>query len=135
MRYRCLVFNEDTKLDALPENERRAFERAYLDYDEELKKSGHFIVAEALEPVRAATSVRVRNGKLSVTDGPYAETKEQFGRFFPIRGPRPERRHPGRLEDPVGTHGRHRGASDWQPRGAVIPGGRIVRSHPCVRHA
>jgi hypothetical protein len=82
MRYLCLVFNEEKKLDALPENERRAFEGAHLDYDEEIKKSGHFIVAEALEPVRPATSVRVRNGKLSVTDGPYAETKEQFGGFF-----------------------------------------------------
>jgi hypothetical protein len=84
MGYLCLVFNEEKKLDALPEHEGRAFERAPLDDDEEIKKSGHFMVVEALDPVRAATSVRVRNGKLSVTDGPSAETKEQFGGFFPI---------------------------------------------------
>jgi hypothetical protein len=87
MRSLGLVFHEEKKLDALPENERRAFERAHLDDDEEIKKSGHFIVAEALEPVRAATSVPVRNGKLSVTDGPYPETKEPFGSFFLIEAP------------------------------------------------
>ena len=48
------------------------------------RMSSPFMAAEALKPVRAALSVRVRNGKLSVTDGPYAETKEQFGGFFPI---------------------------------------------------
>jgi hypothetical protein len=78
MRYRCLVFHEEKKVDALPKNERRTFERAHLDldYDKEIKKSGPFMVAEALELVRAAISVRVRNGKLPVADGPYAETKE-----------------------------------------------------------
>jgi hypothetical protein len=76
VRYRCLVFHQEKKLDALPENERRAFERAHLDYDEEINRSGPFMVTEALEPVRAALSVRVRNGELSVADGPYAETKE-----------------------------------------------------------
>jgi hypothetical protein len=76
VRYRCLVFHQEKKLDALPENERRAFERVHLDYDEEINKSGPFMVTEALEPVRAALSVRVRNGELSVADGPYAETKE-----------------------------------------------------------
>ena len=53
-------------------------------YCEALYNNGHLIVAEALEPVETATTVRVRNGTLSATDGPFAETKEQFGGFFLI---------------------------------------------------
>ena len=55
-----------------------------LAYCEALHNNGHLIVAEALEPVETATTVRVRNGTLSTTDGPFAETKEQFGGFFLI---------------------------------------------------
>ena len=51
---------------------------AHLDYDEVLRQSGHFVIGQALLPVDTATTVRVRNGKLSVTDGPFAETKEQL---------------------------------------------------------
>jgi hypothetical protein len=53
-------------------------------YCETLHKSGHLIVAEPLEPVEMAATVRVRSGKVSVTDGPFAETKEQIGGFFLI---------------------------------------------------
>ena len=55
-----------------------------LAVDEELRKSGYVMASEALQPVQTATTVRVRNGRLSTTDGPFAETKEQLGGFFLI---------------------------------------------------
>jgi len=56
-----------------------------LAYDEVLRKSGHYLVSEALQPVETATTVRIRNGKASITDGPFAETKEQLGGFILIK--------------------------------------------------
>ncbi|HXV26111.1 MAG TPA: YciI family protein [Alphaproteobacteria bacterium] len=84
MKYLCLVFTEERKLDELSKSAWEALVREHLDYDEELRRNGHFVVAEALEPVHAATTVRVRNGKISTTDGPFAETKEQLTGFFLI---------------------------------------------------
>ncbi|MGH8590964.1 MAG: YciI family protein [Gammaproteobacteria bacterium] len=84
MRYLCLVYGDEKKLDALSKSEFDALVGEHLAYDEELQKSGHFIVAEALQPAEAATTVRVQNGRLSTTDGPFAETKEQLGGFFLI---------------------------------------------------
>ena len=84
MKYLCLIYLEEEKLDAMPKSEFDALAREHLALDEELQKSGHFIVAEALQSVQTATTVRVRNGRLSTTDGPFAETKEQLGGFFLI---------------------------------------------------
>ncbi len=84
MKYLCLVFTEEQKLEELSKSAWEALVREHLDYDDELRRSGHFIVAEALEPVHAATTVRVRNGRVSTTDGPFAETKEQLTGFFLI---------------------------------------------------
>jgi hypothetical protein len=81
MKYLCLVYIEEKKLDALSKSERDALIDESLAYDEELRKSGHFIVAQALQPVQTARTLRVRNGKLFTTDGPFAETKEQLGGF------------------------------------------------------
>jgi hypothetical protein len=77
MKYLCLVYLDEKKLDAIPDSECMA-------YWEGLQKSGHHIAAEALQSVHTATTVRVRNGKLSVTDGPFAETKEQLAGFYLI---------------------------------------------------
>ena len=82
MLYLCLVYLEETKLNALPRAEYDALVAEHLAYDEELRRSGRFIVAEGLEPVSTATTVRVRNGRIATTDGPFAETKEQLGGFF-----------------------------------------------------
>lgn len=82
--YLCLVYHEEGTLDALSESEYDALVAEALAYKEELRRSGHLIAAEALQPVRTATTLRVRNGKLSTTDGPFAETKEQLGGFFLI---------------------------------------------------
>lgn len=84
MKYLCLVYLEEKKLDALSESEMDALVRESLAYDEELRKSGHYVCSEALQPVGTATTMRTRNGKLSTTDGPFAETKEQLGGFILI---------------------------------------------------
>ena len=82
MKYLCLVYIDEQTMDAMPKAELQAVTRESLAYDEDLRKSGHFIAAQALQPVQTATTIRVRNGKLSMTDGPFAETKEQLGGFI-----------------------------------------------------
>ena len=74
MRYLCLVrWDEDGP--PLPRLEEDALIREHLAYDEQLRASGHFVEAAALQLEHTATMVRVRNGKVSATDGPFAETK------------------------------------------------------------
>lgn len=84
MNYLCLFYIEETKVGALPKGEFDALVGEHIAYDDELRKSGHFIVSAPLEPVQTAMTVRVRNGKLSMTDGPFAETREQLGGFSVI---------------------------------------------------
>ncbi|HEY6085351.1 MAG TPA: YciI family protein [Nitrospira sp.] len=84
MRYLCLVYLEEKNLNALSKIEREALSEESIAYCEVLRKNGQFIAAEPLEPVQTATTVRVRNGKASTTDGPFAETKEQLGGFYMI---------------------------------------------------
>lgn len=81
MKYLCLVYFDEKKLHAVPESPEDAECHAY---DQELRERGYVIASEALEPVAAATTVRVNNGNTSVTDGPFAETKEQLGGFYMI---------------------------------------------------
>ena len=77
MKYLCLVYLEEQKLHAVPDSECAVCGAG-------LRKSGLLIAAEALEPVETATTVRVRNGKMSISDGPFAETKEQLAGFYLI---------------------------------------------------
>jgi hypothetical protein len=84
MRFLCLVYFKPDTLAALSPSEKATLDRDSMAYDGELSRSGHYIVAEALEPVRSARTVRVRRGKVSATDGPFAETKEQLGGFILI---------------------------------------------------
>ena len=77
MKYLCLVYMEPEKLRAVPDNE-------CIACGVGLRQSGLLVAAEALQPVDTATTVRVRNGKVSVTDGPFAETKEQLAGFYLI---------------------------------------------------
>lgn len=84
MKYLCLIYFEEEGLNALSEAEVGTITDQCLDYEDELQESGHFIAAEALEPVQTATTLRVRNGRTSMTDGPFAETREQLGGFFMI---------------------------------------------------
>jgi hypothetical protein len=82
MKYLCLVYVEEKVLQQLAGPAFDALVAESLDYDDELRQHGHLIAAQALQPVQTATTVRVRNGKLSTTDGPFAETKEQLGGFI-----------------------------------------------------
>jgi len=75
MKYLCLVYLDEKRLDELPDEE-------CVAYDTAIRKSGHCIGSEALQSVQTATTVRVRNGKASITDGPFAETKEQLAGFY-----------------------------------------------------
>jgi hypothetical protein len=77
MKYLCLVYMDEKTIDLVPDRECKAF-------GDELRASGRYLAAEALQPVHTATTVRVRNGKSSVTDGPFAETKEQLAGFYLI---------------------------------------------------
>lgn len=79
MKYICLGYIEDKYFGQLSEAEQRKFMDACFAYDEELQKAGHMIGGEALQPANTATTVRHRNGKLQITDGPFAETKEYLG--------------------------------------------------------
>jgi hypothetical protein len=79
MKYICLGYIEDKYFREMNENERHDFMDACFTYDEELQKNGHMVGGEALQPVNTATTVRQRNGKLQITDGPFAETKEFLG--------------------------------------------------------
>ncbi len=84
MKYLCMVIFDEKKLNAMSKSEAQALDDESLAYDDILRTSGHFLAAQALESARAATTVRLRNGKASVTDGPFAETKEQIGGFILI---------------------------------------------------
>jgi hypothetical protein len=84
MRYLCLIYNEEKTLAAMPKTEYEVFAAEHMAVDEELQKGRQYIASEALQSVRTATTVRIRNGRLSTTDGPFAETKEQLGGFFLI---------------------------------------------------
>jgi hypothetical protein len=84
MKYLCLIYDDEKKLEAMPKDESDAFMSAYFAFTDDIAKSGHMVHGEALQPVQTATTVRLRNGKLSTTDGPFAETKEQLGGFYLI---------------------------------------------------
>jgi hypothetical protein len=84
MKYLCLVYFEANMWDAISQKESDAITEESLAYDEELLKRGNLIAAEALDSVHTATTVRVRSGKVSTSDGPFAETKEVLGGFVLI---------------------------------------------------
>jgi hypothetical protein len=84
MRYLCLAYYNEKAFDALPRAEVNALVSQCPAYDEALRNSGHLVIQASLGSTRATTTVRPRNGKPLVTDGPFIETKEQVGGFFII---------------------------------------------------
>jgi len=84
MKYLCLVYLDEQSVEAMSAEETEACVRDSRAYDAALRQSGHMIAAHALKPVAMATTVRTRNGRVSTTDGPFAETKEQLGGFILI---------------------------------------------------
>jgi hypothetical protein len=77
MKYLCLVYGQESALQKLDDAH-------CLDFDQSIRDSGHCISSEALESISTATTVRVRHGKATITDGPFAETKEQLAGFYLI---------------------------------------------------
>jgi hypothetical protein len=77
MKYLLLVYGEEAKM-------REVDDLSCLAFDKSVRDSGHCVASEALQPVATATTVRVRNGKASITDGPFAETKECLAGFYMV---------------------------------------------------
>ena len=80
MKFVCLGYIEPGKFENLPESERNTMMDGCFDYDDVLRRNGHFAGGQALQPASTAVTLRSKDGKVTVTDGPYAETKEQIGR-------------------------------------------------------
>jgi hypothetical protein len=84
MKYLCMIYSAEAEWPKLPPAEAEKWMAEYMAYGAELKDKGHYIMSQRLQPTHTATTVRVRDGKLSTTDGPFAETKEQFGGYYLI---------------------------------------------------
>jgi hypothetical protein len=84
MKYLCLIYDDESNWATMPKAESDAYMGEYVSFTEGIRESGQYVAGEALQPVQTATTVRIRNGKLSTTDGPFAETKEQLGGFYLI---------------------------------------------------
>jgi hypothetical protein len=84
MKYLCLIYENEKNWESLPPADSEAIMNEYFAFTEEIRKNGKYVAGEALQPTVTATTVRVRNGKVSTTDGPFAETKEQLGGFYMI---------------------------------------------------
>ena len=80
MKYLCLVYSDEKLLENMTDDE-------CMQYDAAMRRNGQCLASEALQPVHTATSVRVRGGKISITDGPFAETKEQLAGFYLVEAP------------------------------------------------
>ena len=83
MKYLCIICAEKVMEQMAAEDAAKHFDE-YAEFTESIRKSGHYLGCNRLQPPHAATTVRVRNGKVSTTDGPFAETKEQFGGYYLI---------------------------------------------------
>jgi hypothetical protein len=79
MKFVCLGYLDESQWDSLSDTERQSMMEACFDYDDELRRGGHFLGGEALDSARNAVTLRMKRGAVDVTDGPYAETKEFLG--------------------------------------------------------
>jgi len=82
MKFVCLVYGSESMFDTMSETEKQQLDHDSLTYDDALKASGHLIIARALQSVKQASTVRVRDDDVEVVDGPFAETKEQLLGFI-----------------------------------------------------
>jgi hypothetical protein len=82
MKYLCLIYDQEDTWNSMSQHEMDAVMGEYFSFSESLVKGGQMLAGEALDPSHTATTVRIRNGKMSTTDGPFAETKEQLGGFY-----------------------------------------------------
>jgi hypothetical protein len=86
MKYLCLIYDNEQNWSHYTKSQGDSMMAEYGSFTQDIQKSGHMIGGEALQPTHTATTVRVRNGKVSTTDGPFAETKEQLGGYYLIEG-------------------------------------------------
>jgi hypothetical protein len=84
MQYLLLIYDPEKAWETMPEAERNKLLGEYMTFTDDIKASGHYKAGEALQPVHTATTLRVRDGKTAVTDGPFAETREQLGGYYLI---------------------------------------------------
>ena len=84
MKYLCLIYENEKNFESMAPADSEAIMNEYFSFTEDIRKNGKLVAAEALQPTPTATTVRVRNGKVSTTDGPFVETKEQLGGFYLI---------------------------------------------------
>ena len=84
MKYLCLIYEDEKAWLGLPKEQSDAIMGEYFAFTDDIRKSGKYVAGEALHPTETAATVRVRNGKTTTTDGPFAETKEQLGGFYLI---------------------------------------------------
>jgi hypothetical protein len=84
MKYLCLIYDNEKQWVNRPKPEMDKMMADYDHFTQSIKQSGQYIAGDALQPTPTATTVRVRNGKVSTTDGPFAETKEQLGGYYLI---------------------------------------------------
>ncbi len=84
MKYLCMIYSEEAVFPTLPKAEVDKVMAQYQAFGESVKKSGQLLGANRLHPTHTATTIRIRDGKLSTTDGPFAETKEQLGGYYLI---------------------------------------------------
>jgi hypothetical protein len=84
MRYLCLIYQDETLSQRMPKTEADQMHGEYYAFTDGIRKSGHYVGGNPLQPTSTATTVRVRSGKVSTTDGPFAETKEQLGGYYLI---------------------------------------------------
>ena len=82
MKYLCLIYSAEADHQGMSPSAQQEYAGSYFAFDGEVKKAGVYVAGEGLKPVGTATTVRVRDGKRSTTDGPFAETKEQLGGFY-----------------------------------------------------
>lgn len=117
MRYICLGYMNEEVWETLSESERNTFMDECFNYDEELRRNGHFAGGEALQGARNATMLRWQGGKVSVTDGPFAETKEQIGGIMILEAN--DLNHAIRLLSNHPSLRLGRGAASWEIRPAA----------------
>jgi len=84
MKYVLLIYDDESIYGRMSDDERNAFMGEYFTYTQEIQSDGKWLAGHALHPTSASTSVRVREGDVLVTDGPFAETKEQLGGFYAV---------------------------------------------------
>ena len=84
MKYLLLIYENERAWEGASEADQGKIFQEYMDYTNGIKKKGHYVAGEALQPVSTATTVRVKNGKTLTTDGPFAETREQLGGFYMV---------------------------------------------------